>query len=1176
MTGLVVAGSVADSGIDQHRTSVGQLAANSVATNRNEKSSDNQKIGDQADQQQRGNTNYQLDLGGQSFDPLMMAPRPPVGWEMPQHKGGDLRLVQFHGPIQQAWLDGLQDAGLEVVQYIHPYTYIVWGKAGQLEAAKANETIRWAGQFTPDFRCLKRDLPEDLVDVSIIFYRGADTKQAVRDLHALGLVKAGRVVLNDRFEIASYKMPGTLFQQAARVPGVYSLQVKPKDGGLRGEINNQIAAGNVDGSNFAFPGYLDWLDTIGFDGEGVIMANVDSGVDQNHPDLAGRFLSCVGDTCGGSACGDHGTHTAGAMGGTGASGTNAGGFLRSLGMAPGADMIEQVYSPTFTQTGGMFKLIKESNDNDAVLSSNSWGPSGSPQGYDSDTMQVDQGALDADPNASGNQAFLYVLAFMNGNGGTSSQGSPDEAKNIFTIGSTKVLQGGSQTPNINDLSSNTAHGPALDGRQLPHMVTGGCSTDGPTCSGGYSNGYCGTSMACPNAAGACALFFQYYRSLGLDNAVPSPAMVKAAICAVAHDLDGNDDADGNTLDHRPDNKQGYGRLNVPAALLQPADSVRYYDEPVVFDNSGESWEVTVTPLDPNQPMRIMLAWSDAVGHGLGGSTPAWNNDLDLVVVAGSSTYRGNQIGGSGWSTPSSSSDSINNMEGVYLGPNAPASATIRVDATNINSDAILNSGDTTDQSFALACYNCAAEPGFSIAVAPSSSSICGADTSEVVLSVEVGSVLGFSDPVALAVTGVPSGASASFSDNPATPGSTLSLTISGLNSVASGSYSLSVDGVSNAIVKSASASLQVEASIPSAVALLSPSDGESSVSVAPTLTWSAEASASNYDVQVSGNSSFSTLLFSATVEETEATVLPALESSTRYFWRVRGSNACGTGSWSTVNDFHTAELPAVLVVDDDDNDPDVQSYYTNALDAMGASYDKWDTGNTDNEPSASELAGYDLVIWFTGAEFGGFAGPDAASESELMSYLDSGGCLFISSQDYMWDRGGDTSNPSPTTLMSDYLGVSTATNDVSQSSVTGANLFDDAGTMTLDFPFSNWSDVVDPSGSAALGFSGSAGNAATYISNETFTGAYLGFPLEALNDVQDRINVLQVMFDLCENGAEPCPADFDLDGQVNIGDFSLFLVAFGSSDPLFDLDGDGQVGLGDFSEFLVSFGIACP
>ena len=58
-------------------------------------------------------------------------------------------------------------------------------------------------------------------------------------------------------------------------------------------------------------------------------------------------------------------------------------------------------------------------------------------------------------------------------------------------------------------------------------------------------------------------------------------------------------------------------------LINPADSVRYYDAPVVLEQTGDQWSATVSPLDPTKPMRIMLAWTDALGHGLGGSTPAW-------------------------------------------------------------------------------------------------------------------------------------------------------------------------------------------------------------------------------------------------------------------------------------------------------------------------------------------------------------------------------------------------------------------------------------------------------------------------------------------------------------------------------------------------------------------------
>ena len=70
---------------------------------------------------------------------------------------------------------------------------------------------------------------------------------------------------------------------------------------------------------------------------------------------------------------------------------------------------------------------------------------------------------------------------------------------------------GGQMLNIDDLSSNTAHGPALDGRNIPHMVAPGCEVN-LTVPGGYDL-MCGTSMASPNVSGAVALFIEYYRNL---------------------------------------------------------------------------------------------------------------------------------------------------------------------------------------------------------------------------------------------------------------------------------------------------------------------------------------------------------------------------------------------------------------------------------------------------------------------------------------------------------------------------------------------------------------------------------------------------------------------------------------------------------------------------------------
>ena len=646
-----------------------------------------------------------LDLGGERFDPLVAVPTsaPSITYQL-DPAGKDLRLVQFRGPIKDEWLGGLQNNGLEIVQYIHPYTYIVWGTLPSLEAATRAGEVRWSGDFAPQYRLLpvNRALPEASLTVNVLLYRGADVDGLITSIQRMGAALISSAIMDRTLAIAQFDAPGSLLDEIAALPGVYSVQPVPTDGGERGEMSNQVNAGNYDGTNLAFPGYRGWLEGLGVNGAGVIIANVDSGVDDNHPDLVNNMLPCIGSSCAGNTQSNHGTHTAGIMAGDGSSGVlDIRGFLRGLGVAPGANLVEQLYSPTYTLANGMLTLMQQSYANGASLSGNSWGPSGTPKGYDADTRQVDVGVRDVDPLTEGDQPLSYVLSIMNGYGGTSSQGTPDETKNAFTVGSTQMQNStGTQNLAINNLSSNTAHGPALDGRLIPHLVAPGCYVDSTNI-----NSYqlmCGTSMASPQVSGSVALFIEYYRQqFGVD---PSPALIKAAFLPVAHDLAGNLDADGGVLGHPFDAKQGWGRLDL-AAVLKPQGDVLYFDAPQVFDNSGDTWSYSLNLLDIGQPMRVMLAWTDAPGHGLGGSTPAWNNDLDLSVSVGGETYLGNNFDPvTGWSQTGGSADFRNNTEGVLL-PTVPGGfVTITVTAANINSDGLPNSGDLTDQDFALVIY----------------------------------------------------------------------------------------------------------------------------------------------------------------------------------------------------------------------------------------------------------------------------------------------------------------------------------------------------------------------------------------------------------------------------------------------------------------------------------------
>ncbi|MBN8480862.1 MAG: S8 family serine peptidase, partial [Xanthomonadales bacterium] len=564
----------------------------------------------------------------------------------------------------------------------------------------------------------------------VLASRHRDHAAVVAEIEALGAQVASVTPVDTNFVVLHLDAPGDRYLDLAGLDGVYSVQDSPATGGARGEMSNQsiVGAYGAAPTYTIVPGYATWLDNLGYDGSGVVASVVDGGFRTTHTDLASRVVPCVTSGATPTSCStnnnSHGTHVAGAIAGTGATGTLLNGFRRGQGVAPGANLVQQRYN-AFLGSGagsmianGMLTIFKESSLSNAVLTNNSWGPTSTPQGYDIPTQQVDIVARDANPDVAGNQPILNVWSIMNGNGdgsgacAPSSLGSPDEAKNLFAIGSTTLQNSaGTQQAGILNVSSNSAHGNACDGRRVPHIVAPGCYTDatGSTSDSAFAFN-CGTSMASPVATGASAVFIEKYRAEHAG-ATPSPAMVKAAFTAAAKDLSGFNDAHGRVMGHRPDRFQGYGRIDLDA-VAKPADDVLYVDQDDAFTATGATWTRTIMPSDPSRPVRIMLAWTDAKGHGLGGSTPAWVNNLDLTVTSDGATYRGNVVGGDGWSATGGSADDKNNLEGVFLSPaQLDGPITIDVLAANISADALNPyTPGTPAQDFALVCYNCSDAP----------------------------------------------------------------------------------------------------------------------------------------------------------------------------------------------------------------------------------------------------------------------------------------------------------------------------------------------------------------------------------------------------------------------------------------------------------------------------------
>jgi subtilisin family serine protease len=403
-------------------------------------------------------------------------------------------------------------------------------------------------------------------------------------------------------------------------------------------------------------------------------------------------------------------------------------------------------------------------------------------------------------------------------------------------------------------------------------------------------------------------------------------------------------------------------------------------------------------------------------------------------------------------------------------------------------------------------------PNFTLDATPETLSICTPNNA--VYTVNLGQILGYNSPVNLSVSGQPSGTTATFNPAAPTPPASSTLTIGNTGGATVGSYTLTITGVGTdpeQKTHSDTVVLDVFTGTPGNLTLSSPSNGATGVALAPTFSWTAAAQADTYSLQVATDSGFSNVVYSASVEETSHTTATNLQSATLYFWRVRAQNPCGMGNFSAVFSFTTRAIPPILLVDDDDNFPDVRAYYTDALNALQLSYDIWDTGNSDNEPTAVQLSPYRSVIWFTGVEFGGTAGPGSAGEAALAAFLTSGGqthCFFISSQDYLFDRG-------LTAFLSTYLGVASYFNDVGQTTVTGKAIYRGLGPYILSYPFTNFSDIVNPANGAKVAFTGEQGTAALTKRTNLYNTVFLAFPLEAIPVATGRQEVLSRSMERC-------------------------------------------------------------
>ncbi len=196
--------------------------------------------------------------------------------------------------------------------------------------------------------------------------------------------------------------------------------------------------------------------------------------------------------------------------------------------------------------------------------------------------------------------------------------------------------------------------------------------------------------------------------------------------------------------------------------------------------------------------------------------------------------------------------------------------------------------------------------------------------------------------------------------------------------------------------------------------------------------------------------------------------------------------------------------PILLVDDDGEN---YQQYFTFSLDGADLAYDSWSV-LSQGAPAYEDISDYRVVIWTTGQDYEGTL--TATDRATLGQYLDSGGSLFLSSQDYLYENGLDA-------FATDYLHVSWYDNDQSVASIGGVpgDPISDGLNLNLTFPsgFTNYSDDLLPDSAAAgvfvntgYGASGAGGETVDYYGmlrypaegNATFRTVFSAVPFEAI------------------------------------------------------------------------------
>ncbi|MGV9311550.1 S8 family peptidase [Streptomyces sp. NPDC003691] len=329
----------------------------------------------------------------------------------------------------------------------------------------------------------------------IVVYGGSAAGAARKGVRAAGTAGRSLPSLNAEALTASPADPGALWRALTAGPGDGARATAATTGVAKIWLDGVTRAA-LDGTTRQIGAPAAW--DRSYDGTGVTIAVLDTGIDDTHPDLAGKVRAAADFTGMPGGTGDrhgHGTHVASTAAGTGAKDP------RFKGVAPGAALLN---GKVLNDYGWGFQS--------GILAGIEWAAA---QGADIVNMSLGgpdrpgTGPTETLINRLSEQkGILFAVAAGNYGPDERSVDSPGSAEAALTVGAVD------DNDTVADFS---ARGPRLGDQGIkPDVTAPGVGVTAAAAAGvpgqnppGYL-GLSGTSMATPHAAGAAALLKQQH------------------------------------------------------------------------------------------------------------------------------------------------------------------------------------------------------------------------------------------------------------------------------------------------------------------------------------------------------------------------------------------------------------------------------------------------------------------------------------------------------------------------------------------------------------------------------------------------------------------------------------------------------------------------------------------